>query len=113
MQEFLMRLTEKPFWITVRNMAIGLLTIHFQLPGVASLKEKRSRIKPVLARLHKEFNVSASEIDRLDAWQESVIACCLVSNDKGYTQRALQQVLEFTERHWPDLPVLEHRLEVL
>ena len=95
------------------GMSIGLLTLHIQLPGVTSLKEKRSRIKPVLARLHKEFNVSASEVDRLDAWQESVIACCLVSNESGYTQRALQQVINFTERHWPDLQILEHRIELI
>ena len=94
-------------------MSIGLLTLHLQLPGVSSLKEKRSRIKPLLARLHKEFNVSAAEIDRLDAWQETVIACTLVSNEAGYTQRALQQVLTFTERNWPDLPVLDHRIELI
>ena len=94
-------------------MSIGLLILHLQLPGVTSLKEKRSRIKPLLARLHKEFNVSAAEIDRLDAWQETVIACTLVSNDHGYTQRALQQVLEFTERNWPDLLVLDYRIELI
>ncbi|HVP21052.1 MAG TPA: DUF503 domain-containing protein [Anaerolineaceae bacterium] len=94
-------------------MPIGLLTIHLQLPGVKSLKEKRSLIRPVLARLHKEFNVSAAEMDRLDAWQESIIACSLVSNDSGYTQKALQKVLEFTERNWPELPVLAYRIEII
>ncbi len=94
-------------------MSIGLLTLHLQLPGVNSLKEKRSRIKPLLARLHKEFNVSAAEVDRQDAWQEAVIACALVSNDHGYTQRALQQVLAFTERTWPDLLVIDHRIELI
>ncbi len=94
-------------------MSIGLLTLHLQLPGVSSLKEKRSRIKPLLARLHKEFNVSAAEVDRQDAWQETVIACVLVSNDHGYTQRALQQVLAFTERTWPDLLIIEHHIELI
>jgi uncharacterized protein YlxP (DUF503 family) len=94
-------------------MSIGLLTLHLQLPGVSSLKEKRRRIKPLLARLHKEFNVSVAEIERQDAWQETVIACTLVSNDHGYTQRALQQVLDFTERTWPDLPVLDYHIELI
>jgi uncharacterized protein len=94
-------------------MHIGLLTLHLYLPGVTNLKEKRGRIKPVLARLHKEFNVSAAEIEALDAWHESVIACTLVSNDSGYAQKALQEVLNFTERTWPDLPVLEHRIELI
>ncbi len=94
-------------------MSIGLLTLHLQLPGVSSLKEKRSRIKPLLARLHKEFNVSAAEVDRQDAWQETVIACTLVSNDHGYTQRALQQVLAFTERTFPDMLIIEHHIELI
>jgi len=92
---------------------IGLLTIHFQLLGVTSLKQKRSLIKPLVMRVHREFNVSAAEIDRLDAWQESIIACTLVSNDSHFTQRALQEVLDFIERTWPDLLVLDHRIELV
>jgi uncharacterized protein YlxP (DUF503 family) len=92
---------------------IGLLTIHFQLPGVTSLKQKRSLIKPLLIRVHKEFNVSAAEIDRLDAWQESIIAYTMVSNDAQFTRRALQEVLDFTERTWPDLLILEHHIELI
>ncbi len=89
------------------------MTIHFHLPGVTSLKQKRSLIKPMLLRIHKEFNVSSAEIDRLDAWQESIIACTLVSNDTQFTRRALQEVLNFTERTWPDLLILEHRIELV
>jgi len=89
-----------------------MLTLHLHLPGVSSLKEKRSRIRPILARLHKEFNVSAAEVDALDAWQETVIACALVSNDSGYTQKALQEVLDFTERTWPDSPVIDYKIEL-
>jgi uncharacterized protein len=36
---------------------IGQLTIYLHLPGCASLKEKRGRLKPLLARLHREFNL--------------------------------------------------------
>jgi len=41
---------------------IGTLTFHLHLPGCASLKEKRSRLKPLLARLHRQFNVSTAEM---------------------------------------------------
>jgi uncharacterized protein len=93
-------------------MPLGALTLHIMIPGCTSLKEKRSRIKPLLARLHREFNVSAAEIDRLDAWQEAVIACALVSNDAAYTQRALQQVVDWVEKNWLDVDVLEHQMEL-
>lgn len=94
-------------------MNVGLLTIHLHIPGCTSLKEKRSRLKPLLARLHREFNISTAEVDRLDAWQEAVIACTLVSNDAGHTQRALQEVAGWIERAWPDLQITGEQLELL
>jgi len=80
---------------------------------MTSLKQKRSRIKPLLARLHKEFNVSSAEIEALDAWNKSIIACALVSNDGAFCQRALQEVLGFVEHNWPDLLILEHHIELV
>ncbi|HEX7542302.1 MAG TPA: DUF503 domain-containing protein, partial [Anaerolineales bacterium] len=65
----------------------GLLTLHLHLPGCASLKEKRGRLKPLLTRLHREFNVSVAEMDLQDKWQESVIACGMVNSDKAHIHR--------------------------
>ena len=94
-------------------MSIGMLTFHLHLPGCASLKEKRGKIKPVLSRLHREFNLASAELDLQDVWQDTVIGCVTVSSDAGQNQRLLQQVLDFTERSWPDLEVLEHHIEQL
>jgi uncharacterized protein len=94
-------------------MSVGLLVLHLHLPGCTSLKEKRSRLKPLLARLHREFNVSAAELDRLDAWQESVIGCALVSNQSDHTQRALQNVARWVENTWHDVTVVDDKLELL
>lgn len=93
-------------------MALGLLTLQINLPGCSSLKEKRSRLKPLLARLHREFNISVAEIGRNDAWQEAVLGCALVSNDPGFTQRALAEVTRWIERNWPDVSLVEDRLEI-
>ena len=94
-------------------MSVGLLTIQLHIPGCTSLKEKRSRLKPLLARLHREFNISVAEVDRHDAWQEAVIACALVSNDQSHTQRSLQAVLRWVESSWPDLLVSGEQFEIL
>jgi uncharacterized protein len=94
-------------------MSVGLLILHLMIPGCTSLKEKRSRLKPLLARLHREFNVSAAEYDRMNAWQEAVIACALVSNEQAHTQRALQQVVRWIEKNWPDITVINDQLEML
>ncbi len=93
--------------------SIGLLTLHLQLPGCNSLKEKRSIIKPILTRLPREFNVSAAEVDRQDAWREAVLACAVVSSDQTQTMRVLQQVLAYVESNWPDAPILDQKMELI
>jgi uncharacterized protein len=94
-------------------VSLGLLTIHIHLPGCASLKEKRSRLKPLIARLHREFNISVAEMAQLDSWQEAVLACAYVSNNNGHTQRSLQQVVDWIEVKWPDVLVVSNRIETL
>jgi len=93
-------------------MALGLLLMQLHIPGCTSLKEKRSRLKPLLTRLHREFNVSVAEVDHQDAWREAGIACALVSSDAAQTQRALQQVVHWVENSWPDVEVVNDTLEL-
>ncbi len=46
-------------------------------------------------------------------WQEAVLACAMISNDHDYTQKVLQSVKDFLSKHWPDLEILEYRIELL
>ena len=52
---------------------MGLLTIELYVPGITSLKEKRGVVKPLIARLRKEFNVSVAEVG--DNEPGSVMPC--------------------------------------
>lgn len=94
-------------------MTVGLLTLTIHLPGCSSLKEKRRRLKPLLARLHREFNISAAELSRQDAWQEAVLGCALVSNDPAYTQRSLHTIIRWVEASWPDVSVIDDHIDLL
>ena len=94
-------------------MALGVLTLQIDIPGCKSLKDKRSRLKPLLARLRREFNISVAEIDHQDAWQSAVIACALISNSAGYTQRVLQKIVEWVENYWPDVTVIDDQIEII
>lgn len=94
-------------------MKVALLLMHIQLPGSDSLKAKRRRLKPLLARLHKEFNVSAAEIDLQDSWDDSIIGCSLVSNEAGVAESALRKVATWVERHWHDVDLVEDRIELI
>lgn len=92
---------------------IATLTIHLHLPSCASLKEKRGRLKPLLARLQREFNVSAAEMDLQDAWQEAVIVCAMVGNDPAHLQSAMQNVAGWVASHWPDGDVIKQKIEII
>lgn len=92
---------------------VAILTIHLHLPTCASLKEKRGRIKPLIARLHREFNLSVAETDRQDTWQEAVIVCAMAGNERGHLESALQTVAKWVEGNWTDGDVIEQRIEVI
>jgi hypothetical protein len=92
---------------------IGLLTLHLHLPGVASLKEKRSRIKPLLSRLHRQFNLSSAEMDLQDMWREAVIACAMLGNDSAHLQSAMDTVRKWVLANWPDGEVLDIKFEII
>lgn len=94
-------------------MTIGVLLLSLQIPGCLTLKEKRSRLKPLLARLHREFNLSVAEVDQQDAWQAATIACAMVSNDHIHLQRALQRVSHWIEANWPDVEIIDDRIEMI
>jgi uncharacterized protein YlxP (DUF503 family) len=92
---------------------VATLTIHLHIPGCASLKEKRGRIKPLIERLHREFNVSVAEIGLQDKWQETIIACAMVGNERAHLESALQNVAKWVEGNWTDGDVIEQRIEVI
>lgn len=95
---------------TTKNM-LATLTIYLHLPTCSSLKEKRGRIKPLIARLHREFNVSVAEMDKQDNWQEVVIICAMVNSDATHLQRSLQTIAKWVEGYWPDGDVIDQKIE--
>jgi uncharacterized protein YlxP (DUF503 family) len=94
-------------------MAAGILTLHISLPDCQSLKQKRGQIQPVLARLHREFNVAAAETGLQDRHAESVIQCAALSTDGGEVQSYLQKVADYFEKTWPDFEILQYRIECI
>jgi len=92
---------------------LAILTIHLHLPTCASLKEKRGRLKPLISRLHREFNVSVAEMDLQDKWQEAVIACAMIGNDHSFLQSALGNVAKWVEANWTDGDVWDTKIEII
>ena len=94
-------------------MSLGVLTIHIRIPGCASLKEKRSHLKPLLARLQREFHISVAELDYQDSWQEALIGCSMLSSDHNHTQRSLAKIITWIETHHPHLYIVQDQIEII
>lgn len=90
---------------------VTILTLKLFLPGCGSLKQKRSLLSPILARLHKEFNLSAAEIGLQDVWQSAWLGCALISTSADHNAQVLNKVIDFVETHFPEVQVEEFHIE--
>lgn len=94
-------------------MIIGACTITLHLHGINSLKEKRSIVKSVLARLRNEFNVSTAEVDAQDSHGRAVLGVACVSASSAYARGQLEAVVRWIEQERPDVTVFDHEIELL
>jgi hypothetical protein len=92
---------------------VGLCTLELSIPATHSLKGKRGVIKPLLAQLRKEFNVSAAEVEEHDLWQAARVGVAMVSTDPGHVHGQLESVVRWIERTQPHLYVSNWDIEVL
>lgn len=94
-------------------MIVGTCQIELHLDGNASLKGKRGALKPLLARLHKEFNVSTAEVDRQDSWDTAVIALACISNEAAHVEQVFDTVVKWIEHNRPDVQVVDWQIELV
>lgn len=92
-------------------MPIGTLRVTLRLRGVRSLKEKRSAVLPLLARIRHEHRCSAAEVDDVDRWRSSVLEVACVNSDRVAAERALHAVLALLERDGL-AEIVDHQVEI-
>lgn len=94
------------------SLIVGVCTMKLYLPGVMSLKEKRSRLQPLLNGLRRTYAVAASEWDEQDVWQTARIAVAALSNDSAQVYRVLQSCVQWVQNEARDVEVLEWNVEL-
>ena len=94
-------------------MAVALLTIELYLPLNDSLKGKRSILKPMIARLRREFNVSVCEAGVQDAWERAILEVACVSQTAALAHRQLQHVATHVEHWCMDAQLVDYSIEML
>jgi uncharacterized protein len=93
-------------------MVVGVCQISLSLPGVSSLKAKRSIVRKVLDRTANRFNVAVAEVGQLDSHERSTLGFAVVSNDRRHANSMLDSIAEFVEGS-ADAVVLNRSTELL
>jgi uncharacterized protein YlxP (DUF503 family) len=94
-------------------MIIGVCTLELSIPAANSLKDRRSVVKSINARLRNEFNVSVAEVGQLDIWRSATVAVVTVSGDKDYAHGLLTRVAQWIERTRLDCELIDYEIELL
>lgn len=66
-----------------------------------------------MARLQREFNLSVAEMDLQDAWQQAVIGCVMIGNERAHLESAMHGVTRWVEANWTDGDVIAQTVELL
>lgn len=93
--------------------AVGLLTLEIYIPGVSSLKEKRGIVKPLVARIRNDFNVSVAEVEDQDQLGHTVIAVVAVSASSDYVHGLLELVARRVTAWRLDAELVDYTIEIL
>jgi uncharacterized protein YlxP (DUF503 family) len=73
-------------------MFIGVLRLVFQIPGAASLKDRRRVVKSFKDRVRARFPVSIAEVGDLERWQVATLGVAVVSGEAARCQEVLSAV---------------------
>ena len=95
------------------GVVVGLCTVELQVPASASLKDKRSVVKSLIAGIRREHNVAVAEVGHLDSWQLATVACSCVTNDVGRAHALLQRVVARIEADRHGVVLLDYEIEIL
>lgn len=74
---------------------VGTARLVFRVSYVHSLKEKRSIVNSIKAKVKNKFNVSIAETEDLDQHKSIVLGVACVSSDKSVVEKTMRKVADF------------------
>ena len=80
-------------------MKIAVITFRLHAPWVHSLKEKRTIVKSLIAKLQNKFHVSAAEIDEQDTHQIAVIGVAAIVPYNAAADSLMEKISLFVEEN--------------
>ncbi|GAA0435034.1 MAG: DUF503 domain-containing protein [Bacillota bacterium] len=64
-----------------------------------SLKQKRSVIKRLIAKLKNDYNVAVTELDYHDLWQRTKLGIVTISNEQKHAEQIIQGVINVIDSY--------------
>jgi uncharacterized protein YlxP (DUF503 family) len=86
------------------------LRCRLELPGVASLKQKRRILKSLMIRLRNSFNISIAEVGNNDVPRSATLAAAVVANSNSFGHQVMAKVVNKIEGD-TDLLLLDYSTE--
>jgi uncharacterized protein YlxP (DUF503 family) len=93
-------------------MSVGVCRLKIHIPGSRSLKDKRSVVKSLIARLRKQFNLSVAEVDDHEFWQIATIGMACVSNHNNRVDEVLSAAIGMVGRDFPTVEIVEKEIDI-
>ncbi|GAA4893891.1 DUF503 domain-containing protein [Actinomycetospora straminea] len=89
-------------------MYVGALELDLLLGDVASVKQKRSVVRPVVAELRRKYAVSVAEAGHLDLHRRALIGVAAVAADPEHVTDVLDHCERLVASH-PEFQLLSAR----
>ena len=92
-------------------MNVGICKLKIHIPGSQSLKDKRSILKSLMARLQKQFNISIAEVEDHDLWRIATIGIACVSNHNYRLEEVIDGIINTINRDYPNIEIIEKEID--
>jgi uncharacterized protein YlxP (DUF503 family) len=73
-------------------MFVGIVRIELHIPGVSSLKGKRSVVRGLKERIRQRVHAAVAEVDHQDLWQRATLGAAVVSGEGRQVGEMLQSI---------------------
>lgn len=93
-------------------MIAALVEVELHIPGVSSLKGKRSVVKSLIAGLQNDLRVSVAEIGHQDLWQRCTLGIAIAAGSEVGARKVAQQVEKIVWRE-PRAQVVAFHVQVV
>lgn len=78
-------------------MYVAVCRLELFIPGAASRKDRRQVVKSLVERIRARTGASVAEVDERETWQRALLGVAMVSGEKAFLERQVQQVRRLAE----------------